>query len=72
MICHLCKTTEVKDYDREIWSTRFDAHALEPVEVYNGTERVFGCEWCQTDLSVDEDGDERYGWLEGLPQVVGL
>jgi len=41
------------------------------VEVYNGTERVFGCPECETDLSVTEWGTERYNWLAGLPQVVG-
>ena len=71
MICHICKRTEVRDYDRENWGTRFDAQALEPVEVYNGTERVFGCPECETDLSVTEWGTERYNWLAGLPQVVG-
>jgi hypothetical protein len=51
--------------------TRFDAHAIEPIEVFNGTERVFGCPECETDLSLNEYGAERFNYLAGLPQVVG-
>jgi hypothetical protein len=71
MICHLCNRTQVRDYDREMVGTRFDAHALEPIEVYNGTERVFGCPECETDLSLNEWGTERFNYLDGLPQVAG-
>jgi hypothetical protein len=69
--CHLCHRTEVKNYDREVVGTRFDAHAIEPIEVFNGTERVFGCPECETDLSLNEYGAERFNYLAGLPQVVG-
>jgi hypothetical protein len=69
--CHLCKRTQVRDYDRELWSGCIPSPTdIEPIEVYNGTERVFGCPECETDLSLNEYGTERFNYLAGLPQAV--
>lgn len=70
MTCHLCSRTEVGNYDRANWKEV--PTEAEIIDVFSGTERVFGCPECETDLSVTDIGTERYGWLEGLPQVVGL
>lgn len=68
MTCHICKRTEVRDYDRANWKEV--PTEVEIIDVFSGTERVFGCPDCETDLSVTEWGTERYNWLAGLPQAV--